>query len=117
MTVKDCPLCYHESRQGCPVCGGAQGYKGLPPCPACPSGTVIGQPVGDTIAAPNVTDWTTTVERYDFYGADAIPNYETMASIAAANDARIQSIAMVLRAYPERIGQVEALLQIPTMGS
>jgi hypothetical protein len=78
---------------------------------------VIGQSVGDTIASPSVTDWTTTVERYDFYGADSIPNYETMASIAAANDARIQSIAMMLRAYPERIGQVEALLQIPTMGS
>ena len=59
MTVKDCPLCYHESRQGCPACGGAQGYKGLPPCPACPSGTVIGQPISDTIASPNVTDWTT----------------------------------------------------------
>ena len=117
MTVKDCPLCYHESRQGCPACGGAQGYKGLPPCPACPSGTVIGQPVNDTIASPNVTDWTTTVERYDFYGADAVPSFETLASIAAANDARIQSIAMVLRAYPERIGQVEALLQIPIMGS
>ena len=116
MTVKDCPLCYHESRQGCPACGGAQGYKGLPPCPACPSGTVIGQPAGDTIAAPNVTDWTTTVERYDFYGADAVPSFETLASIAAANDARIQSIAMVLRAYPERIGQVETLLQIG-MGS
>ena len=116
MTVKDCPLCYHESRQGCPACGGAQGYKGLPPCPACPSGTVIGQPVGDTIAAPNVTDWTTTVERYDFYGADAAPSFDTLAAVTAANDARIQSIAMVLRAYPERIGQVEALLQIG-MGS
>ena len=116
MTVKDCPLCYHESRQGCPACGGAQGYKGLPPCPACPSGTVIGQPVGDTIASPNVTDWTTTVERYDFYGADAAPSFDTLAAVTAANDARIQSIVMVLRAYPERIGQVEALLQI-TMGS
>ena len=117
MTVKDCPLCYHESRQGCPACGGAQGYKGLPPCPACPSGTVIGQPVGDTIASPNVTDWTTTVERYDFYGADAAPSFDTLAAVTAANDARIQSIAMVLRAYPERIGQVETLLQIPTVGS
>ena len=116
MTVKDCPLCYHESRQGCPACGGAQGYKGLPPCPACPSGTVIGQPVGDTIASPNVTDWTTTVERYDFYGADAAPNFDTIAAVAAANDARSQSIAMMLRAYPERIGQVETLLQIG-MGS
>jgi uridine phosphorylase len=77
---------------------------------------VIGQSVGDTIASPNATDWTTTVERYDFYGTDAVPSFETLASIAAANDARIQSIAMVLRAYPERIGQVEALLQIP-MGS
>ena len=71
----------------------------------------------DTLVSPSVTDWTTTVERYDFYGADSIPNYETMASIAAANDARIQSIAMMLRAYPERIGQGEVLLQIPTMGS
>jgi hypothetical protein len=70
----------------------------------------------DTLVSPNVTDWTTTVERYDFYGTDAIPNYETMASIAAANDARIQSIAVMLRAYPERIGQVETLLQIG-MGS
>ena len=117
MAIPDCSVCGHESRQGCPACGGAQGYKGLPPCPACPSGTVIGQPVGDTIASPNVTDWTTTVERYDFYGADAVPSFETLASIAAANDARIQSIAMVLRAYPERIGQVETLLQIPTMVS
>ena len=117
MAIPDCSVCGHESRQGCPACGGAQGYKGLPPCPACPSGTVIGKPVGDTIASPNVTDWTTTVERYDFYGADAVPSFETLASIAATNDARIQSIAMVLRAYPERIGQVEALLQIPTMGS
>ena len=116
MTVKDCPLCYHESRQGCPACGGAQGYKGLPPCPACPSGTVIGQSIGDTIASPNVTDWTTTVERYDFYGADAAPSFDTLAAVTAANDARIQSIAMVLRAYPERIGQVETLLQIG-MGS
>ena len=117
MAIPDCSVCGHESRQGCPACGGAQGYKGLPPCPACPSGTVIGQPVGDTIAAPNVTDWTTTVERYDFYGADAAPSFDTLAAVTAANDARIQSIAMVLRAYPERIGQVETLLQIPTMGS
>ena len=116
MTVKDCPLCYHESRQGCPACGGAQGYKGLPPCPACPSGTVIGQSIGDTIASPNVTDWTTTVERYDFYGADAAPSFDTLAAVTAANDARIQAIAMMLRAYPERIGQVETLLQIG-MGS
>ena len=117
MAIPDCSVCGHESRQGCPACGGAQGYKGLPPCPACPSGTVIGQPVGDTIASPNVTDWTTTVERYDFYGADAAPSFDTLAAVTAANNARIQSIAMVLRAYPERIGQVEALLQIPTMGS
>ena len=116
MAIPDCSVCGHESRQGCPACGGAQGYKGLPPCPACPSGTVIGQPVGDTITSPNVTDWTTTVERYDFYGADAAPSFDTLAAVTAANDARIQSIAMVLRAYPERIGQVEALLQIP-MGS
>ena len=83
---------------------------GLPPCKACPNGLRIGE------EAPNVTDWTTTVERYDFYGADAAPSFDTLAAVTAANDARIQSIAMVLRAYPERIGQVEALLQIP-MGS
>ena len=57
------------------------------------------------------------MERYDFYGADAAPSFETIAAVTAANDARIQSIAMVLRAYPERIGQVETLLQIPTMES
>ena len=84
---------------------------GLPPCKACPNGLRICE------EAPNVTDWTTTVERYDFYGADAAPSFDTLAAVTAANDARIQSIAMVLRAYPERIGQVEALLQIPTMGS
>ena len=117
MSVPECTLCGHRSKRGCPVCGGAQGFKGLPPCPACPSGTVVGQDMDDTLVSPNVTDWTTTVERYDFYGADAVPSFETLASIAAANDARIQSIAMVLGAYPERIGQVEAWLQIPTMGS
>ena len=116
MTVKDCPLCYHESRQGCPVCGGAQGYKGLPPCPACPSGTIVGQDFTDTLSGPSIASWTESVERYDFYGVDAAPNFDTIAAVAAANDARIQSIAMVLRAYPERIGQVEALLQIG-MGS
>lgn len=110
---EQCKACYHRSKTTCPNCGGVEGYPalGLPPCKACPNGLRIGEEV------PNFTDWTTTVERYDFYGADAVPNYETMASIAAANDARIQSIAMVLRAYPERIGQVETLLQIPTMGS
>jgi hypothetical protein len=110
---EQCKACYHRSKTTCPNCGGVEGYPalGLPPCKACPNGLRIGEEV------PNVTDWTTTVERYDFYGADSIPNYETMASIAAANDVRIQSIAMMLRAYPERIGQVEALLQIPTMGS
>ena len=56
------------------------------------------------------------MERYDFYGADAAPNFDTIAAVAAANDARIQSIAILLRAYPERIGQVETLLQIG-MGS
>ena len=116
MTLPECTLCGHRSRQGCPVCGGAQGYKGLPPCPACPSGTIIGQDVADTLSGPSIASWTESVERYDFYGAASIANYETMASIAAANDARIQSIAMLLRAYPERIGQVEILLQIG-MGS
>ena len=116
MIVEPCPLCRHKSKQGCPVCGGAQGHKGLPPCPACPSGTIVGQDVADTLSSPSITSWTESVERYDFYGADAAPNYETMASIAAANDARIQAIAMTLRAYPERIGQVETLLQIG-MGS
>ena len=56
------------------------------------------------------------MERYDFYGVDAAPNFDTIAAVAAANDARIQSIAILLRAYPERIGQVETLLQIG-MGS
>ena len=56
------------------------------------------------------------MERYDFYGVYAAPNFDTIAAVAAANDARIQSIAMMLRAYPERIGQVETLLQIG-MGS
>ena len=109
---EQCKACYHRSKTTCPNCGGVEGYPalGLPPCKACPNGLRIGEEV------PNATDWTTTVERYDFYGADSIPNYETMASIATANDARIQSIAMMLRIYPERIGQVEALLQIP-MGS
>ena len=68
------------------------------------------------MASPNVTDWTTTVERYDFYGADAAPSFDTLAAVTAANNARIQSIAMVLREYPESIGQVETLLQIG-MGS
>ena len=110
--VEQCKACYHRSKTTCPNCGGVEGYPalGLPPCKACPNGLRIGEEV------PSVTDWTTTVERYDFYGADSIPNYETMASIAAANDARIQSIAMMLRAYPDRIGQVETLLQIG-MGS
>jgi len=116
MTVKDCPLCYHESRQGCPVCGGAQGYKGLPPCSACPSGTIIAQEATDTLFGPSIASWTESVERYDFYGADTAPNFDTMAAVAAANDARIQAIAMTLRTYPERIGQVETLLQIG-MGS
>ena len=98
------------------MCGGAQGYKGLPPCSACPSGTIIGQDVGDTLSGPSIASWTETVERYDFYGADAAPNFDTMAAVAAANEARIQSIAMMLRAYPERIKQVETLLQIG-MGS
>jgi hypothetical protein len=116
MTLPECTLCGHRSRQGCPVCGGAQGYMGLPPCPACPSGTIIGQATNDTLAGPSVASWTDTVERYDFFGVDAVPSYETMATIAAANDARIQAIAVMLRAYPERIGQVETLLQIG-MGS
>jgi hypothetical protein len=114
--IPQCPLCKHRSKRGCPVCGGAQGFKGLPPCPACPSGTVIGQEADDTLDAPSIASWTETVERYDFFGVDSVPNHETLASIAAANDARIQSIAMTLRAYPERIGQVETLLNIP-MGS
>jgi hypothetical protein len=71
---------------------------------------------GDTLAGPSVASWTDTVERYDFFGVDSVPNYETIATIAAANDARIQAIAVMLRAYPERIGQVETLLQIG-MGS
>jgi len=116
MTLPECTLCGHRSRQGCPVCGGAQGYKGLPPCPACPSGTIIGQDIVDTLSGPSISSWTTSIERYEFYGADALPNFDTIAAIAAANDARIQSIAMMLRAYPERIGQVETLLQIG-MGS
>jgi hypothetical protein len=116
MTLPECTLCGHRSRQGCPVCGGAQGYKGLPPCPSCPSGTIVGQMVDDTLTGLSVASWTETVERYDFFGVDSVPNYETLASIAAANDARIQSIAMTLRAYPERISQVETLLNIP-MGS
>jgi hypothetical protein len=92
---------------------------GLPPCKACPNGLRIGEelpPTDDTLDAPSIASWTETVERYDFFGVDAVPNYETLASIAAANDARIQSIAMTLRAYPERIAQVETLLNIP-MGS
>lgn len=116
MTLPECTLCGHRSRQGCPVCGGAQGYKGLPPCSACPSGTIIGQDAGDTLSGPSIASWTETVERYDFYGADAAPNFDTLAAVAAANDARIQAIAMTLRTYPERIGQVETLLQIG-MGS
>jgi len=116
MTLPECTLCGHRSRQGCPVCGGAQGYKGLPPCPACPSGTIVAQESTNTLSSPSITSWTESVERYDFYGADAAPNFETMAAVAAANDARIQAIAMMLRAYPERIGQVETLLQIG-MGS
>ena len=91
----------------------------LPPCKACPNGLRIGEEVpdsADTLSGPSIASWTESVERYDFYGVDAAPNFDTIAAVAAANDARIQSIAMVLRAYPERIGQVEALLQIG-MGS
>lgn len=116
MTLPECTLCGHRSRQGCPVCGGAQGYKGLPPCPACPSGTIVGQDADDTLSGPSIASWTESVERYDFYGVDAAPSFDTLAAVTAANDARIQSIAMFLRAYPERIGQVETLLQIG-MGS
>jgi hypothetical protein len=116
VSIPECTLCGHRSRQGCPVCGGAQGHKGLPPCPACPSGTIIGHDVADTLSGPSIASWTESVERYDFYGVDAAPSFDTLAAVTAANDARIQSIAMVLRAYPERIGQVEALLQIG-MGS
>ena len=116
MSIPECTLCGHRSRQGCPVCGGAQGHKGLPPCPACPSGTIVGQDVADTLSGPSIASWTESVERYDFYGVDAAPSFDTLAAVTAANDARIQSIAMMLRAYPERIGQVETLLQIG-MGS
>jgi len=119
--VEQCKACYHRSKTTCPNCGGVEGYPalGLPPCKACPNGLRIGEGVpdsSDTLSGPSIASWTESVERYDFYGVDAAPNYETMASIAAANDARIQSIAMMLRAYPERIGQVETLLQIG-MGS
>ena len=77
---------------------------------------MVGQDTDDTITAPDIASWTETVERYDFYGAGAAPSFDTLAAVTAANDARIQAIAMTLRAYPERIGQVETLLQIG-MGS
>ena len=119
--AKQCKACFHRSKTTCPNCGGAEGFPtlGLPPCKVCPHGLRIGDEIpesNDTVTAPDIASWTETVERYDFYGADAAPNFDTLAAVAAANDARIQSIAMMLRAYPERIGQVETLLQID-MGS
>lgn len=118
---EQCKACYHRSKTTCSNCGGVEGYPalGLPPCKACPNGLRIGEEVPDstdTLSGPSIASWTESVERYDFYGVDAAPSFDTLAAVTAANDARIQSIAMMLRAYPERIGQVETLLQIG-MGS
>jgi hypothetical protein len=119
--TEQCRVCFHKSKTTCPNCGGLQGVPSLnlPPCKACPNGLRIGEEVrdsADTLSGPSIASWTESVERYDFYGVDAAPSFDTLAAVTAANDARIQSIAILLRAYPERIGQVETLLQIG-MGS
>ena len=112
-SVPNCPVCRHRSRQGCPNCGGAQGYMSLPPCPACPSGTVIGD---EPLVAPGVDGWSMAGSDYFFYRTDGVPNPETMEAIATSNLRRRVAIDAVLAVRPEMIDAVERLLSIQGLG-
>ena len=112
--IPDCPVCSHRSRQGCPNCGGAMGYKNVPACLACPNGTVIGTQLPLT---PEITGWAMAGSEYYFYGTDAAPNSDTVEAIATSNMQRRARIEIVLQARPEMLSAVEQLLAIEGLGS
>jgi hypothetical protein len=81
---------------------------GLPPCPVCPHGRYIAQDIDDA----NAELAEVYVIEDDGVMIGEVVDPDTLEAIALSNQMRIAQIDAMLRANPERIASVEAVLGI-----